>query len=287
MPDFPFEVVDVFTDRPFAGNQLAVITDARGMDTDTMQAVAREFNFAESTFVLPPNDPAHTARVRIFTPGIEMPFAGHPNVGTAHVIARMGSLFGKPVGGTMVFEELAGLVHVAVTAEQATVRAPRSLELGPEVNGLAVAELANIPAESILIHPHLPRFASVGAEFLFAEVTPEALDAASHDMAAFRKWQSSFGRAGLLGLHIFARRADDIEARMFAPLDGVPEDAATGSAAAALGALLAHRTGAPQRFTVLQGRHIGRPSRIDVMADSSGVSIGGPCAAIMRGTLSL
>src|SRR5260221_11224051 len=110
-----FTTVDVFTDRKFGGNPLAVVSDARGLSTEQMQAIAAEFNLAETTFVLPPKDPAHTAHVRIFTPKAELPFAGHPNVGTAFVLARMGR-----GGDRLVFEEIAGLVRLDVTREGGT-----------------------------------------------------------------------------------------------------------------------------------------------------------------------
>src|SRR5579883_3109376 len=107
--DYAFVTVDVFTTRRFGGNQLAVLTDARGLDTAAMQAVAAEFGYAETAFVLPPADSKHSAKVRIFTPGREMPFAGHPNVGTAFVLASAGQLFGKALGDRLLFEEGAGI----------------------------------------------------------------------------------------------------------------------------------------------------------------------------------
>jgi trans-2,3-dihydro-3-hydroxyanthranilate isomerase len=121
-----FVTVDVFTDRQFGGNPLAVITDARSLSTEQMQAIAAEFNLAETTFVLPPKDPAHTAEVRIFTPKAEMPFAGHPNVGTAFVLARAGVCHGRKItGDRLVFEEKAGLVPLDLTREQGIVVAAR------------------------------------------------------------------------------------------------------------------------------------------------------------------
>src|SRR5580692_2976476 len=107
-----FTTVDVFTDRPFGGNPLAVVTNAEGLASEQMQAIAAEFNLAETTFVLPPQDPAHTAEVRIFTPKAELPFAGHPNVGTAFVLASAGKACGQLVGDPLVFEEKAGLVRL-------------------------------------------------------------------------------------------------------------------------------------------------------------------------------
>src|SRR5216684_7165810 len=121
-----FVTVDVFTDRKFGGNPLAVLPDAQGLSTEQMQAIAAEFNYAETTFVLPPKDPAHTAEVRIFTPKAELPFAGHPNVGTAFVLARTGQSYGRPVtGDRLVFEEKAGLVRMDLTREKGTVVATR------------------------------------------------------------------------------------------------------------------------------------------------------------------
>jgi predicted PhzF superfamily epimerase YddE/YHI9 len=113
-----FVTVDVFTDRQFGGNPLAVVLDARGLATAQMQAIASEFNLAETTFVLPPKDPRNTAHVRIFTPKAEMPFAGHPNVGTAFVLARLGHVCGQPIGGfALAFEEIAGLVHLELIGQ--------------------------------------------------------------------------------------------------------------------------------------------------------------------------
>src|SRR3981189_1513736 len=117
-----FTTVDVFTDRPFGGNPLAVVTNAQGLSTEQMQAIAAEFNLAETTFVLPPKDSAHTAEVRIFTPRGEMPFAGHPNVGTAFVLARAGTTYGRTIAGDEVrFEEKAGLVPIALLKDGATI----------------------------------------------------------------------------------------------------------------------------------------------------------------------
>src|SRR5260370_31600180 len=117
-----FANVGVFTDRPFGGNPLAVVPEAQGLSTEQMQSIAAEFNLAETTFVLPPKDAAHAAQVRIFTPRAEMPFAGHPNVGTAFVLAQEGECHGRPVGGeTMVFEEAAGLVRMELVKHGSTV----------------------------------------------------------------------------------------------------------------------------------------------------------------------
>ncbi len=289
----PFEIVNVFTSDAFAGNQLAVITDARGLSGEAMQAIAKQFNFAESSFVLPPQDAGNTAQLRIFTPEEEMPFAGHPNVGTGFVLARMGRLFDRPLGDVLRFEEAAGLVEVEVQRREravsgARVKAPRQLALGAPVDPAIVAELAGLAEADVLTGRFAPRFASVGAEFLFAEVSADALARAAPDAAAFRRREGRIGQsAGLLGLHLHSRAVAPgaLDVRMFAPLAGVAEDPATGSAAAALGALLHSLDGAQPRWTMHQGRHIGRPSRIEVVAGPDGVSIAGDCTPFATGSL--
>jgi trans-2,3-dihydro-3-hydroxyanthranilate isomerase len=292
----PFEIVDVFTDRPMAGNQLAVVTDARGLDTAAMQAIAREFNFAESTFLFPPGDPANTAHVRIFTPAEEMPFAGHPNVGTAFVLARMGSLFGRPVSDQLRFEEAAGLVHLEIRRSEGRVtgarcRAPRPLAIGAAVDPEIVAQLSGLKAGDILRGRFSPCFVSVGAEFLVAEVTADALERARPVEAAFAAHEGRIGQSGgLLGLHLHVRDSNDparLDVRMFAPLAGVAEDPATGSAAAALGAFLNQLDPRHGSFILAQGRHIGRPSEIAVDVKPGEVWIGGPCAPFATGSLGL
>jgi trans-2,3-dihydro-3-hydroxyanthranilate isomerase len=294
MGTHPFEIVDVFSARAFAGNQLAVVTDARGLDGAAMQAIAREFNFAETSFLLPPADLANDAHVRIFTPEEEMPFAGHPNVGTAFVVARMGALFGRPIADRLLFEEAAGLVELEVLRTEGQVtgarcRAPRPLAVGASVARALVADLAGLAEADILTGRFAPCFASVGAEFLLAEVSAAALERARPATEAFARHEGRIGQsAGLLGLHLHARDSNDparIDARMFAPLAGVPEDAATGSAAAALGAFLNSLAPADTRFTISQGRHIGRPSEILVEARPQAVWIGGDCTAFASGTL--
>ncbi len=273
---YSFTVVDVFTDRPFAGNQLAVLADARGLDAEACQRIAREFNFAESTFVFPPEDPTNTARVRIFTPEYEMPFAGHPNVGTAYVLALAGA------ADALRFEELAGIVACEVLRDGgavvgASVRAPAALALGREVSAADAAACAGLAAGDVLIGAHRPVVASVGAPFLFAEVSPEALERASVGAGS---------PEGTVGVAIYAHTAPGrAEVRMFAPGAGVPEDPATGSAAAALGALLHRLNPAEAELVIAQGRFVGRPSVIEVRADATGVSIAGRCARVMRGEL--
>lgn len=291
-----YVTLDVFTDRRFAGNPLAVVPDARGLDPEDFQRLAREFAYSETSFVLAADDPANDARVRIFTPTEELPFAGHPNVGTAIALARDGTVLGRPVGDVLRFEEGAGIVEIRLAAGppvEAAVRAPAPLSLGPERGADTVAALAGLAASAIVETTHRPCYASVGAGFLFAEVDPAALDRARPSVPAFEAEQralgtGSFGRL-LPALFLWARAGGDgerlsVRARMFAPFSGVAEDPATGSAAAALGALLAH-LGVARGLDLLQGEAMGRPSRIRVRAEAGGVWIAGGAMPVFEGRI--
>src|SRR5882724_4179244 len=161
-----YVTVDVFTDRAFAGNPLAVVTDATGLTPAEMQAIAAEFNYSESTFVLPPEDPAHTARVRIFTRQNEIPFAGHPNVGTAFALARLAERSGKALGPTVIFEETAGLVPVDLMRDPAgqvvgaILTAPQPLSLDRKIPAAVVAECVGLETSAVLTSRHEPVVAS-------------------------------------------------------------------------------------------------------------------------------
>ncbi len=180
MRRYPFVTVDVFTDSRFGGNQLAVFPDARGLTDAEMQSLAAEFNLSETTFVLPPDDPANTARVRIFNRTAEMPFAGHPNVGTAHVLAD------RAEAGILRFEQPAGVVEITVERDAAgavlaaTIGAPQPLRIGEALPVEPIAACAGIAPAGILTARHVPTLASDGGNprVLF-EVTPEALATAA------------------------------------------------------------------------------------------------------------
>jgi trans-2,3-dihydro-3-hydroxyanthranilate isomerase len=294
MPTYDFVTLDVFTDRKFGGNQLAVFPDARGLSDAQMQSLAAEMNLSETTFVLPPADPANTARVRIFNRTVEMPFAGHPNVGTGYVLARLG----RDVGGTLKFEEIAGLVEVRVARDAAggltgaVIDAPRALATGPQLTAAQAAACAGLQPGDIVTANHAPIQASLGIEFFFAEVTAEALGRAGPDLAAARRTAAEVGVGERLALFVYVRDGDQVRARMFAPLSGTFEDAATGSASATLGALLLSlSTEAESRFEITQGVEMGRPSKLNVTArrapDGVRASVGGACAPMFRGTVEL
>jgi trans-2,3-dihydro-3-hydroxyanthranilate isomerase len=165
VPRFPYETVDVFTDRPFGGNPLAVFTDARGLSDAQMQALAAEMNYSETTFVLPADDPANDARVRIFHRTAEMPFAGHPNVGTAYVLAR----HGRDRDGVLRFEQKAGLVEIAVERDAigavtgAVIAAPQALSLGMEFPIDEIAACVGLSSDDIATAAHKPVNASVAS----------------------------------------------------------------------------------------------------------------------------
>lgn len=287
----PFEIVDVFVDPdaagPGSGNQLAVVHQAEGLSAAGMQAIAAEFGFAETSFLLPPANPAHAARVQIFTPAHEMPFAGHPCVGTAVVLGWRGSAARGRAGRALILETAAGPVRTEAGPgpDRAMIRAPQGLTIGPSISATSVAALAGLAADDILGTRCPPVIASVGAAFLFAAVTPEALARARPDPAAFARLAADGIEATGLHLHAPLEAPDTLEARMFAPLAGVAEDAATGSAAAALAAVLHQRDPDARRLAIRQGRHIGRPSRIEAEVRPDGIWIGGRVRRFATGTL--
>ncbi|UZF93528.1 PhzF family phenazine biosynthesis protein [Bosea sp. NBC_00550] len=291
MPRFPYETVDVFTDRPFGGNPLAVFTDARGLSDAQMQALAAEMNYSETTFVLPADDPANDARVRIFHRTAEMPFAGHPNVGTACVLAR----HGRDRDGVLRFEQMAGLVEIAIERNGAgevtgaVIAAPQALSLGIELPAEGIAACASLAPRDIVTAAHQPVQASLGVKFVLAQVAPEALATATPDLAAFRSLEGQYAElAGRLSLFLYARDGNSIRARMFAPLAGTWEDPATGSASATLGALLLSLDGGDEAaYTITQGVEMGRPSLLNVtsrrVADGFRSRVGGGSVPMFRG----
>src|SRR5258707_9444694 len=170
-----FVTVDVFTQHRFGGNPLAVGLNGDGVTTAQMQSIAGEFNLSETTFVLPPKQPEHTAEVRIFTPRAELPFAGHPNVGTAFALAKRDGIFGRPIGDRLVFEEKAGLVPLDVLKDGASIlgarlTAPQLLSRGDEVAVDIVAAACSIAVDDIEMGHHAPCVASCGPGLIFREL---------------------------------------------------------------------------------------------------------------------
>ena len=294
MRRFPFVTVDVFTDRRFGGNQLAVFPDARGISDAEMQALAAELNLSETTFVLPPADPANTARVRIFHRSAEMPFAGHPNVGTGFVLAD------RAVDGVLRFEEIAGLVEVRLDRDDAgavtgaTIAAPQPLTVGTTMPLDLAAACAGIAPDGIVTTRHPPTIASDGGNpRLLLEVTPDALAAATPDLPAFRRAVAATPTLGSkLSLYLYRPDGAGLRARMFSPLAGTWEDAATGSAATPLAGFLLHLSRADQgAWDIVQGVEMGRPSLLRTTArrtaDGIRATVGGGCVPVLCGEAQL
>ena len=291
-----YVTMDVFTDRAFGGNPLGVVFDADGLDTEAMQAIAREFNYSETTFFLPPTDPANDAVLRIFTPAREIPFAGHPNIGSALAAASKGELFGKAVGDILRFEEKAGLVAIALTQENGVVSsaeftAPEELEISDTVEPEIIAACAGLDVVDLVVTSHAPVAVSVGFPFTIAEVADlETLGKATigPDTAFCALPTHAYD------LLIYTRLDENrIQARMFGPLDQVPEDPATGSACAALMGLIAHldeRDDGMIELDIAQGIEMGRPSQIRARAIKqdglvTSVCVSGQAVQVMSGHL--
>jgi trans-2,3-dihydro-3-hydroxyanthranilate isomerase len=275
----PFRTLDVFTDERFRGNPLAVVLDAGGLETAAMQAVAAEFNLSETVFVTTVDPAAGRARVRIFTPRSELPFAGHPTVGTALLLAREGLGIETAAGRHLVLEEAAGDVpvdiallggqpaHARFTAPgTATVGAPLDPGLVAPAFGLGRDDLAGVA----------PRAAGFGVPFLMLELA--SLEALGR--AASVALPEPLLEAGLRhGAYLFTRATGDgsIRARLFAPLLGIAEDPATGAAAAGLAALLATvdpSSDLDGAWRIVQGVEMGRRSVIDITAEKRGGRLG-------------
>jgi trans-2,3-dihydro-3-hydroxyanthranilate isomerase len=286
---YNFALVDVFSDRPFGGNQLAVFPDADGIDEQTMQQLAREFNFSETTFVLPPRDPARSCHVRIFTPTQELPFAGHPTVGTAAVLASSG-----PARQTFVFEEGVGPVTVTVNGRMIRLHLQdpvyESTDEAPPAT--AVARALTLPEDAIVDS----WYAGIGLRFCFVRLaSPERVDQARLDRTA---WEAAIAERWSPHLYVFAGDLRDdtlVYSRFFAPAVGVDEDPATGSAAASLVASLAQRSPRQHgtyRLRINQGVAMGRPSTLHGTAHKKNglltqVTVGGHAVVVGSGTMNL
>ena len=297
-----FVTVDVFTGTQFAGNPLGVVLNAEGLSGGQMQAIAAEFNLAETTFVLPPKDPANTAEVRIFTPRYEMPFAGHPNVGTAFALARAGTSYGRAIARDAVtFEEKAGIVPISLLRDGdavtgARLASPQALTLGAEIPAELIASACSLSVDDIETANHPPIIASCGAPFVVAELKGRSrLIAAAARSDVFLR---DIARLPVTSIFIYTRVAEsglDIRARMFAPHHGIAEDPATGSANVALVGLLAKLRPEPDlriSRTIAQGVEMGRPSLLQADAEKkdgtvTATYVGGRCVPVMSGTIEI
>ena len=289
MTGLRYDVVDVFTDRPFAGNPLAVVHGGEALSTGQMQAIAKEFGLSETTFPLPPTTPDADYRLRIFTPAAELPFAGHPSVGSAWVLAGAGLIRTGPV----VQECGAGLLPVQVDADGARVTGGAPW-LGPDLDGPALAAAVGLtPAD---LDPAVPAgSAAAGVPYAFLPVRADAVARADVNPAELRRALADADLSGHPGVVVvaFDGAASHAHVRMFAPEVGVVEDPATGSAAVALGVFLVRRGVLADGSTdvvVDQGIEMGRPSRMALTVRAEGgvaveTSVGGRVAAMARGEL--
>ncbi len=302
MADYEFATVDVFTNQRFGGNPLAVFPNARGLTDEQMQKIAREINYSETTFVTPPRDRKNTAEVRIFTPQSELPFAGHPNVGTAWLLAENpGWAPGLVSSDKMIFEERAGPVEAKVRREKSgkvsscTILAPQKFHQLHSIPRSVVAPCVSLADEQVLVDAVV---ASVGIPFALVHVTNlEAVKNAKPNIAAFEYCNEHYGypEEPVCIMIYYQSESGVVHARMFGPLAGIYEDPATGSAAAALAGLLAsqdQRMDANIKYEISQGVEMGRPSEIfleatKVAGEIEAVAIAGRCVAVITGTLSI
>lgn len=265
----PYVIVDVFTTLPGGGNPLAVVFDAESLDDRALQRIAREFNFSETSFVLPADDPSCDHRLRIFTPTREVPFAGHPNIGTAAVLAQRG----MAERGQLRLEELAGVVEIEVKSlpdPWARLRAPGELTRGEAIAVSQVAAALGLNEADIDVSQHAPVEASVGLPFTMVQLTTrEALARAEVNVSALKAAHADGINPDL---HCYVREGQNIETRMFAPMDGVVEDPATGSANCALVALLTALHDEDEltlEWDVSQGVDMGRPSALALTTEKT------------------
>lgn len=300
----PYAILDVFTDKPLAGNQLAIVAKADDLSSEAMQAIALEFNLAETVFVLPAVNPAHSAKLRIFTPARELPFAGHPTVGTAVYFAmqRFGAV-DREMDAVVVVEEEVGIVRCGVKllpggrgyAEFDVPRLPT--KVGQPGDKTLVAAALGLDPWEIGFENHKPVSYNAGTSMNFVPVSD--LNVIRKARPDLQHWSEAFGEDAAIGVYVYTRETlfndNDFHARFFAPEVGIIEDPATGSAVAAFAGVVKQfddpRDGT-HRYRVEQGFEMGRPSLIEMEVDVAkgqlhAVRIGGSAVLIGEGTLYL
>jgi PhzF family phenazine biosynthesis protein len=279
---YPFVTLDVFTDTRFGGNPLAVVPDARGLSDADMQALAREFNLSETTFVLPPADPANTAQVRIFTPAYELPFAGHPTLGTAHVVREL-----LGAGDAVALEMGAGIIPVTAKADRWTLQAVAPRSRAVEEKRSELEEILGLEPGDVA---EWPLWVNAGREQLVVPLaSAEAVRRARPRADAFSRLKSVDGQSMALVFHDAGDAAGAVEARFFFPSGpAILEDPATGSACANLGGwytVVRPRTDVVR--VVSQGEAVGRPSTLYLDVTHGAIHVGGNVIELGRGTVTL
>lgn len=293
MRSYKFQTYDVFTDKKFSGNQLAIVMNAQGLSTEDMQTITREFNLAETTFVFPPEESGSTARVRIFTIGYEMPFAGHPTVGTAIAIAKE-----RDISDEVILELKAGRFPVRLSLSDETSFAefqnpnlPR--ETGAAPSSTMLEKALSLREGAIDDDRHRPRRIGAGVDYIYACASLDDVRSARVNSAAFEALEIKEPVGVLLYAKGGERSDTNYHVRMFAPGAGILEDAATGSAAAAFpGQIALSETleNGAHTWRIEQGFEMGRPSliqaRLDVKDEKiTSVRIGGEAVMVQRGEL--
>lgn len=299
---YRYYTADVFTDRAFGGNQLAVIPEAQGLDDQRMQQVAKEFNYPETVFVFAAENPSHAAKLRIFTPGREVPFAGHPTVGAAHVLASTGRIALQGEDTRIIFEEGVGPVPVLIRAEQGhpvfcRLTAAQAPEYRPAIPADAIAAAISLRPADLRQDEYAPQMVSCGLPFLFVPLQDR--QAVARARLSLDAWEREISQAWASFIYFFAfdpeLQGSDIRARMFAPGAGVPEDPATGSAAAALGGYLGLRERSPEgvfSYRIEQGFEMGRPSLLSLEFEKKdgriqSIHVGGPSVLVCQGHIEI
>jgi trans-2,3-dihydro-3-hydroxyanthranilate isomerase len=298
-----YVTLDVFTDRRFGGNPLAVLPDARAIPEETLQRIAVEFNYSETAFVFPPDDPKHTRRVRIFTPRAEIPFAGHPTVGTAFALAALGEIPLDGAEARVVLEEGVGPVSVLIRAERgrpvfSQLSVAKLPEAGPPPpEPLLLAELLSLRETDLAAGSNVPQALSCGLPFLFVPLRDR--DAVRRARIRPDLWERELASYWSPDIMVFSRDPErpgaHVRARAFCPGMNVPEDPATGSACAALGGYLAQRERSANgvlRYVVEQGVEMGRPSVLELEVEKSdgkisAVRVGGQSVMVTQGTIEI
>lgn len=299
-----YALLDVFTNSSLAGNPLAVVLDSEGLSDEQMQKIAGEFNLSETVFVFPPEKPGQTASMRIFTPKLELPFAGHPTVGTAILLAteRFGDISGEQDSVVVLKQQIGAVRCAVILRENAAAFAEFDVPNLPEPAGPTnktelIAAALNLEPTDIGFENHAPSRFRIGPPFTFVPVRD--LDALARAKPIHAMWKAGFGKDGHNDAYVYCRetRSHDsaFHARLFAPEMGIPEDPATGSAAAAFAGVVDYYDDLPNgthHIRIEQGFEMGRPSLIDLGIDIEGgkthaVRVGGQATLVARGELFL
>ncbi|WP_246856450.1 PhzF family phenazine biosynthesis protein [Acetobacter vaccinii] len=286
-----YKVVDVFSDRPFKGNPVAVVLDAEGLDDGTMQAIARWTNLSETTFVLPATQARADYRLRIFTPKRELPFAGHPTLGSAHAVLEAGRY--SPKNGVLVQQCLQGLVRIAVEGEGKNCQLVFDLP-DASITPLAPADVEELEAIAgiSIMRRAAPAIIDVGAVWVVAQVAnADVLLGLEPDLAHSARFENRLGVTGITLFGDHGHGEAEIEVRTFAPSCGCEEDPVCGSGNGAVAVFrhtrgLLAAQGGTNRYSAAQGQRVGRAGRIAVEVDARGkVRVGGACVTCVDGTL--